>query len=88
MVEICRIISNNISQQVPEQYSKNERLILFSPFVPVRSVEAAVTGDVRSLSVVGIEKEKNIGIQTGVNHNRDSGESIKNRTPRLRTPSQ
>ena len=61
---------------------------LFSPFVPIRSVETAVASDVWSLSVVGVEKEKNVGIQTGVNHNRDSGESIENRTPGLGTPSQ
>ena len=62
------------------------RKMYLSPFVPIRSVEAAVTRDVWSLSVVGIEKEKNVGIQTGVNHDRDSSKSIKNRTPRLRTP--
>ena len=59
---------------------------LFSPFVPIRSVETAVASDVWSLSVVGVEKEKNVGIQTRVHHNRDSGKSVENRAPGLGTP--
>ena len=49
----------------------------YLPFFSVRSVETAVRCDICSLSIVGVEKQENVGIQTGVGHNRNTNECFK-----------
>ena len=39
-----------------------------SPFISVRSVDAAVVGDVGRLPVVRVEEEEDVGVEAGVGH--------------------
>ena len=57
-----------------------------SPFISVRSVDAAVVGDVGRLAVVGVEEEEDVGVEAGVGHDGHPDKRLEYCAPGLGAP--